>query len=207
MSNTWFSIKKHDKYSPNLEAAAAEISALAGEIWREHYPPIIGMAQVEYMLEKYQTPEQILADIKNDTTYFTAKCGTHDDTHDNTHGGTNDNTHHETIAYAACQPKHDHLLISKLYVRKDHRGKGLGRAFVNEALALCREYNSKILATPHATQSALNKIQLIVDKNNHTAIKAYAKMGFANVGCVKIDIGGGFFIEDYVMEKWLCKNS
>ncbi|NCA83730.1 MAG: GNAT family N-acetyltransferase, partial [Opitutae bacterium] len=37
----------------------AAVAALAREIWTQHYVPIIGAAQVEYMLEKFQSAEAI----------------------------------------------------------------------------------------------------------------------------------------------------
>ena len=55
-----FVLKRFCKHSYTAEQAAGKISALAGEIWREHYTPIIGAEQVEYMLAKFQTAERIL---------------------------------------------------------------------------------------------------------------------------------------------------
>ena len=34
----------------------SELCSLAAEIWRQHFTPIIGADQVEYMLEKFQSP-------------------------------------------------------------------------------------------------------------------------------------------------------
>jgi ribosomal protein S18 acetylase RimI-like enzyme len=42
---------------------------------------------------------------------------------------------------------------------------------------------------------------LTVNKNNVNAIKAYEKMGFRNVGSLVQDIGDGFVMDDYAMEK------
>ena len=68
-----YTIRKLTKYSEKLESESAVIAALADEIWREHYTPIIGEAQVDYMLKKFQSAEQICEDIKcNDYIYFTA---------------------------------------------------------------------------------------------------------------------------------------
>ncbi len=40
---------------PTNESGIAEMSALATEIVREHYDPILGTAQNDYMLEKFQS--------------------------------------------------------------------------------------------------------------------------------------------------------
>ena len=166
-------VKKHNKYTYKLEDAAGAISSLAGDIWREHYTSIIGEAQVEYMLAKFQSAERIRADItKDDYTYFTAKHIEHD----------------KLVGYAACKPEEGYLLLSKIYVHKDYRGNRISRSFLEEAASLCREYG-------------FDKIRLTVNKNNETAIAVYRKMGFNTVDSIKTDIGEGYFMDDYVMEQ------
>ena len=41
------------------------ISELANTIWKEHYTPIIGVDQVNYMLEKFQSSKVIFKQIQN----------------------------------------------------------------------------------------------------------------------------------------------
>ena len=171
--NKNFYIEKIDNHNLDLKEKAADIAALAEEIWREHYTPIIGAEQVDYMLEKFQSPGRILDDIKNDGyVYFTASP-------------VNDNG---IIGYCACRPDGEYLLLSKLYVRKNQRGRGVARSFLEEAIALCqREYG-------------LDKIRLTVNKYNDNSIAAYRKMGFQTIDSVKTDIGGCFYMDDYIME-------
>ncbi len=40
-------------------AAIETVSGLAGNIWRDHYMPIIGDQQDEYMLNRFQSPAAI----------------------------------------------------------------------------------------------------------------------------------------------------
>ena len=48
------------------------ISKLAKDIWTEHYTPIIGVAQVNYMLEKFQSEKAITdQSLINNYKYFT----------------------------------------------------------------------------------------------------------------------------------------
>jgi len=166
-------MKKYYKHSYESKAAASAVAALASEIWCEHYTPIIGAEQVEYMLLKFQSAEQIHADIRNgDYIYFTAKHIKHD----------------KLVGYAACKPEENYLLLSKIYVHKDYRRNGIARSFLEEAFALCRwEYS-------------FDKIRLTVNKHNDGAIASYKKMGFETMDSVKTDIGGGFFMDDFVME-------
>lgn len=128
------------------------------------------------MLEKYQSPEQICVDInESGYIYFTANL----------------HINGKLIGYCGVQPREDHLFLSKIYVHGDFRRKLIARSLMNEVYALCRwELN-------------LNKIRLTVNKNNTDTISAYMKMGFKTVDDVKTDIGSGFFMDDYVMEKQL----
>jgi ribosomal protein S18 acetylase RimI-like enzyme len=170
------SVQKYDKLSTDSKEVSAEISVLAGEIWREHYTPIIGAEQVEYMLTKFQSPEQIRADIKgNNYIYFTA----------NLHADR------KLIGYCGVQPRDGHLFLSKIYVHKDFRGRLIARSLMNEVYALCR------------WGLGLDKVRLTVNKNNSHAIEIYKKWGFETLDEVKVDIGSGFFMDDYVMEKCL----
>jgi diamine N-acetyltransferase len=42
---------------------------------------------------------------------------------------------------------------------------------------------------------------LQVNRNNFDSIAAYQRLGFEVVDLVKTDIGGGFYMDDYVMAK------
>ena len=127
----------------------------------------------EAMLAKFQAAEQITEDIKkNDYTYFTAE-----DTKEN-----------KLIGYCGVTHKKDYMLLSKLYVRRDQRGKGIARSLFEEAAALCRQ------------EYGYQKIRLAVNKNNAGAIAVYKKMSFETIDSIRTDIGGGFFVDDFVME-------
>ena len=116
---------------------------------------------------------------KNDYVYFTAKHIKHD----------------KLVGYCATQPKDDFLFLSKMYVHKDYRGKGISHSFIEEVTALCRwEYG-------------FDKIRLTVNKTNNDSIAVYKKIGFKTIDSVKTDIGGGFFMDDYVMEMPIKSNN
>ena len=146
------------------------VEALAREIWTEHYIPIIGREQVDYMLATFQSRRAIGAQIRTGVAYFLIK---EDDAH---------------IGYMAVQPKGRELFISKIYVKSSRRGLGYGRKAVQFAEKVARDLG-------------LNKIVLTVNKNNVNSIRAYEKIGFKNAGPVVQDIGNGFVMDDYKMEK------
>lgn len=62
-----------------------EISNLASVIWHEHFTPIIGIQQVEYMLEKFQSFHALKEQMETgyeyfqifDNTEFCGYCGIH----------------------------------------------------------------------------------------------------------------------------------
>ena len=47
-----------------------QIAKLADVIWREHYTPIIGIDQVEYMIKKFQSTETMYTQYTNGYQYF-----------------------------------------------------------------------------------------------------------------------------------------
>ena len=82
------------------------------------------------------------------------------------------------------------MFLSKLYVLRDFRGQGLGKTAMH-------------FIENQAEQNNCSKITLTVNKYNTNSIKVYEKNGFINTGAVVIDIGNGFVMDDYTMEKIL----
>ena len=148
------------------------IEALAYEIWNEHYTPIIGTNQVEYMLKKFQSSEAVTEQIKNGYYYFLCE---------------QDN---KPMAYMSMNISGQELFLSKFYVALSERGKGNGRKMITFIEELAKHKN-------------LMKITLTVNINNSDSIKMYEKVGFINSGTVIKDIGNGFVMDDYKMEKEL----
>ncbi len=59
----------------NIERVLTEtqietVARLACEIWNQHFIPIIGKAQVDYMLEKFQSKRAISEQIENGYSYY-----------------------------------------------------------------------------------------------------------------------------------------
>lgn len=147
------------------------IAKLAKIIWTEHYTSIIGKRQVEYMLSNIQSPKAISEQIKLDNYTYFLM------THDGTPAG-----------YAAIQPQKNALLLSKLYVHRSFRGRG----FARKTLVHIEKFAKKHL---------LQRIYLNVSKKNLDSISAYRKLGFRITSKVMIDIGNGFFMDDFRMSK------
>ena len=156
----------------NTEFDFNTIASLAEIIWKEHYTPIIGIEQVNYMLDKFQSPETIQEQILNGAKYYTIKF------EGNAKG------------YLSISKKEDSLFLSKLYVLSSSRGKGIGKS----AMQFIESESNRL---------GYNKISLTVNKYNKASIKAYEKMGFIKIKDLVIDIGRGFIMDDYYMEKQL----
>ncbi len=156
--------------SPKDTEKAAELEELARVIWTEHYTPIIGVEQVEYMLSKFQSAEGILNDIcSNSYSYFVAYDG------------------REPVGYFAIKPEQDKkvLLLSKLYLEKGHRGQGISRIMLEKIQHIARE-------------EGRSHIILFVNKHN-SSVKVYKKLGFEIVEQLVTDIGNGYVMDDYKM--------
>ena len=146
------------------------IERLAKQIWHQHYPDIIGLAQVEYMLTKFNSAKAIENDVKAGAQFYYL-------------------TFNETpVGYTAIKAETDVLFLSKLYVSEDFRGKGIGRVALN-------------FIDEEAKKQQLLGISLKVNKYNTASIAAYERLGFKNVKASVTDIGNGFVMDDFEMEK------
>jgi RimJ/RimL family protein N-acetyltransferase len=146
------------------------VIALGHQIWNQHYVPIIGQDQVDYMLEKFQSVSALTDQIENQKyRYFMIF---YDDT---------------LTGYIGLQDRGDTLFLSKIYLTDNARGKGLGKMGVDFCLDFVRK-------------NGFSRIELTVNKNNVVAITAYQKMGFKKIGAIVTDIGGGYVMDDYVFE-------
>lgn len=149
----------------------ADIARMAHEVWNEYYVPLIGQAQVDYMVAKFQSAEAMQAQIDSGHEYFQIEQA----------GGK--------VGYAAI--RHDvaeaRVFISKLYLLASYRKSGAGR----KTLALIEQI---------ARERAATHLWLTVNKGN-ASVHAYERLGFRIVEALVMDIGGGFVMDDYKMEK------
>ena len=96
------------------------LSAVAEDIWKEHYTPILGSAQVDYMLEKFLSPEALVEQINSGYEYFLFS-------HEYTFAG-----------FAGIKEDEGKLFLSKLYVHKDYRGKKIGSYLFEKFIEICK---------------------------------------------------------------------
>ncbi len=147
------------------------LADLAHTIWNEYFPPIIGQAQVDYMVEKFQSEAAISKQLQDEYEYYFICDG------------------EKRIGYTGLVPNPEEaaLQISKFYLLKDARGKGHGREVITQIRKL-------------AESRGMTRLYLTVNKYNSAAITAYKKLGFTISGAMVMDIEGGFKMDDYAME-------
>ncbi|MEN8212979.1 MAG: GNAT family N-acetyltransferase [Pseudomonadota bacterium] len=154
-------------------AEIAIITRLAERIWNEHYSTIISQQQIDYMLERFQSAAAIQQQIDADTRYFLINIDAA-----------------RPVGYLSLVPDstHGRLQISKIYVDAAHRGRGFGKQALDFTEKQCRSMH-------------IINMWLTVNKNNHIAIKAYQRWGFHTTESIVTDIGQGFVMDDFIMEK------
>lgn len=99
----------------------------------------------------------------------------------------------ENIGYISFYKEEKQLVLSKFYLKCSCRGKGYGKLLIK-------------FIERKALEMGLFSISLIVHKKNINSLEAYKKFGFSIKQDRLRDIGNGYFMDEYVMEKRLEPN-
>lgn len=86
------------------------------------------------------------------------------------------------VGYLAYQVREADIFLSKVYLLDSARGHGVATQLLGKI-------------------PTGKKITLTVNKNNVVAQARYKKWGFQVVDAVVTDIGGGFVMDDFIMQK------
>ena len=160
---------------PLQEAHIPELVRLARAIWYAHYPSIITIEQIEYMLDQRYHPDVIREQLQSAGHWWHAIW-----------------LDSEMIAFSACElsDKPGEMKLDKVYVHHAQHGRGYGSQLLRHVEDL-------------ANRQHCHTVYLQVNKHNTKAIAAYAHNGFGVRESATFDIGRGFVMDDYVMEKRL----
>lgn len=144
-----------------------ELADLASSIWHEYWVCLLSSEQINYMVENFQSEKAIQNQIENEnySYYFILQ-------------------NNEKAGYFGISDKGDYLFLSKLYIKKEFRHKGIG----TKAFERIKELADG------------KPIRLTVNKHNINSINTYKKWGFKTIDAVITDIGSGFVMDDYIME-------
>jgi len=147
---------------------------LAHHIWHAHYPGIISVEQINYMLARGYTREIILDEIEHqDISWMVIRDGM------------------TMIGFISVGPHGDGIMkLHKLYLLPEYHSRGIGTRALAEVERIAKQRNTATLV-------------LNVNRHNRKAISAYERAGWHVADEVTVDIGSGFHMNDFVMAKQL----
>jgi ribosomal protein S18 acetylase RimI-like enzyme len=161
------------RIAPLAEGDIDSVIELAGVIWRHHYPGIITHEQIDYMLGQRYTPAIIRAQMQSGSAWWDQAI-----------------LDSRMIGFAQYELYGRSMKLDKLYLHQAFQRSG---------------YGSRMLAHVEdaARRRGADAVRLNVNKHNFKSIAAYRKNGYEVVETVVADIGGGYVMDDYVMQKAL----
>ncbi len=131
------------------EQDAPIIEQLAHEIWHLHYPSILSIEQIDFMLSLQYTVSAVANSIKNGAEWYIFE------------------EEGREIGFLSCYCiDATTCKLDKLYIHPQHQGKGFGRKAIELAASVARKHGASLLL-------------LNVNRKNLNSIKAYKKCGFA----------------------------
>ena len=156
------------------EAGEEEINTigfLAQQIWPEAYKDILNPAQLKYMMDLFYSPASLKEQIRKKAHKFLLT-----------------ELEEEPVGFASYSPSDSiqSYKLHKLYVLSQIQGKGIGKAIIDFIVDDIRRSNAS---------------SLILNVNRYNKARSfYEKLGFKVIGEEDVDIGNGYFMNDYVME-------
>ncbi|MDZ4824078.1 MAG: GNAT family N-acetyltransferase [Flavobacteriales bacterium] len=147
------------------------ISDIAHRTWPVSYKDMIRAAQIVYMLDRMYSHKALQEQMEVKHHPFFIA-----------------NFNGEDIGYASFSKQDtQRFRLEKLYVLPAIQGSGAGKALLNHIENTVREQGAAVL-------------ELTVNRKNKSK-HFYERMGFAVVSEIVMGIGGGFVMDDYIMEK------
>jgi len=149
------------------------VANLAYAIWPIAYGEILSKEQLDYMLDKFYSVDSLNDQLVNKKHVFLLV--------------EESNTFIGFASYELNSGNSTKTKIHKIYVLPNTQGKGIGQVLILEIEKKAIESNNKFLF-------------LNVNRNNK-ALGFYLKNNFEIVNTEDIEIGNGYLMEDYIMEK------
>ena len=162
--------------APVTAADHALLRDLAGRIWRQHYTGMIPATQIDFMLGERFRDDALHESRTADDRWLEIL-----------------RVDGEAVGYCGSvlsPAEPESLKLGQLYLLQAHRGQGLGRRMLEHVEARARSLGRRT-------------IFLQVNKANAGSIAFYSAHGFTIREAAVFDIGGGFVMDDYIMEKRL----
>lgn len=161
---------------PRIRTAGADdvptIRAIALETWPDAYRRILSPEQLAYMLDRMYSADALRHQMDHGHVFLLQERAG------------------KVVGFAGAEAAYagtTHTRLHKLYVLPSEQGTGVGKALLNAVEQLARS-------------QANTAVELNVNKYN-PAQEFYRKLGYAQVREEVIDIGSGFVMDDYVLQK------
>jgi GNAT superfamily N-acetyltransferase len=151
------------------------IRDIAYQTWPSTFGEILSPDQIRYMLDMMYSPDALKRQIKDKNHVFL--LAREADT----------GAYFGYLSYELDYQAEPKTKIHKIYLLPASQGKGVGRLLIDKVAELAIEQKNA---------------RLVLNVNRYNkAIQFYERMGFTIIDTETIDIGNGFLMEDYVMEK------
>lgn len=147
------------------------VQEIAQATWPATFKDILSKEQIDYMLNWMYSLETLEAQFDNGHVFFVAERD------------------HEQVGFIGIEtdfPQVSVTKIHKIYILPNQQGQGIGKRLITHVSEYVQQRN----------QTAL---QLNVNRYNK-ASEFYKKLGFELLYEENIDIGNGFWMEDFVMK-------
>ena len=163
------------------------IERLARITWPDTFRDILSTAQIEYMLEMMYAPAALREQMERGHIFHLLLV--HDPYGSGTYAGRG--ARYRAIGYVSHEPDYlqETAKIHKLYVMPGAQGRGYGRALIRKV-------------ENEARRAGQRKLRLDVNYQNK-AVDFSERLDFIKVGRHDTDIGNGYLMEDWQMEKLL----
>lgn len=147
------------------------IERIARQTWPDTFGSILTMEQIQYMLHWMYNQQAINEQVDQKGHVFLMAS---DDAG-------------EAVGYASYEHQNKLTKIHKIYLLPQTQGQGIGRLLIEEVIQ-------------RALTGGKTALSLNVNRQNQ-AVQFYERLGFTVVATQDIDIGNGFLMQDYVMQK------
>ena len=149
------------------------IRELTFRVWPQTYASILSQVQIDYMLEMMYSESSLQKQITQDGCQFIIVY--------------EDGNPVGFASYNEEEPQK--WKLNKIYILQNQQGKGTGKYVISYIIDEIKKQNAT---------------SLFLQVNQHNNAKTfYERLGFSEVDFVNLDIGNGFFMNDYIMEKKL----
>ncbi len=147
------------------------IRELTFKVWPQTYSSIISKEQIDYMLEMMYSKTSLNEQIAGGSQFIIAL------------------ENKEAVGFASYKQVEQSIYkLDKIYILKTQQRKGTGKFVIDHILQQIKKEGA-------------TSLQLQVNRNNSNAKLFYEKIGFCVIKQEDFEIGNGYIMDDYVMEK------